>query len=409
MRKRTKDDLRAGLKWAVGLSIALYLVYLLLPRGPRGEPWERWPSAEAAGLSAAGLEEVTSEARRLGTTGFMVVKGGKVLLEYGDIEARGYMAAGRFSIAAMVFGKPVMEGIIDLDMTLAEMGIDDKGGLLPLEKEATIRDLLTFRSGVYHPTEFGDPDGAPPRGSVDPGSRFQLSSWDGLALKPVFELLTDRTLFEAIGKDLGYPLGLQDFNWKRQNPGHERTRSNFTVFNLYVSTRDVARFGQLMLQMGEWKGEQLIPREWVEQMTTIVTPSEEMNPEGYRSLGLGHGYTWWIWQDPDPAGPFAGAYSYFGSYGQYLTVLPRLDMVIAHQVFAGWFGPPKANISWGEYQGILDRLVAAATEPGRPAPLTPSADSPSGRLGTPGEQAPDRPPPRPEPGVRSLPRRPGDQ
>jgi CubicO group peptidase (beta-lactamase class C family) len=360
MRRKTKDDLRRGLKWAGGVIAALYAVSLFLPRGPRGEPWDRWASPEAAGYSADGLQSVEDEARRLGTTGLLVVKGGRVLLEYGDIEARGYMAAGRYSIAAMVYGKPVTDGTLDLDLTLAEMGIDDRGGLLAREKTATIRDLLTFRSGVYHPTEFGGPSGAPPRGSVEPGSRFQFdNSWDGLALKPVFELLTDRTLFQAIGEDLGYPLGLQDFNWKRQNPGHERTRSTFTVYNLYVSTRDVARFGQLMLQRGEWKGEQIIPRAWVQQMTTIVTPAEELYPEAYRSRGLGFGYMWWIWQSPDPDGPYAGAYTYTGSYGQYLTVLPKLDMVVAHQVFAGWFGPPDADISWEEYLGILDRLVAA--------------------------------------------------
>ena len=288
----------------------------------------------------------------------MVITGGKVLLEYGDVQAIGYMAAGRFTLAAMVFGKPVMDWIIDLDMTLAELGIDDRGGLLPRERDATIRDLLSFRSGVYHPTEFGDPRGAPPRGSVEPGSRFQFdNSWDGLALMPIFELLTERTLFEAVGEDLGYPLGLQDFNWRRQNPGHERTRSDFTVYNFYVSTRDVARFGQLMLQEGAWEGRQLIPREWVEEMTTVVTPPEEVHPEEYRDRGLGFGYMWWVM--PDTVGPYAGAFTYTGSYGQYLTVLPKMDMVVAHQVYAGWFGPPDADVSWAAYQGILDRLTAA--------------------------------------------------
>jgi CubicO group peptidase (beta-lactamase class C family) len=364
IRQKTRDDLKKSMKWVLAGALALYLGYRCFPRGPAGEAWERWGSPEAAGYSTVSLEAVEDEARRLGTTGLMVVKGGKVLLEYGDVEARGYMAAGRYSIAAMVYGKPVMDGTIDLGMTLEEMGLDDKGGLLTREKQATIRDLLTYRSGVYHPTEFGDPEGAPPRGSVEPGSRFHFSSWDGLALKPVFELLTDRTLFQAIGEDLGYPLGLQDFNWKRQNPGHEKTRSYFTVYNLYVSTRDVARFGQLMLQKGEWKGLQLIPEEWVGQMTTIVTPAEELFPEEYRSRGLGCGLMWWIWQDPDPEGPYTGAYTYIGSYGQYLTVLPKLDLVVAHQVFAGWFGPPDADVSWEEYEGILERLVAAQESDG---------------------------------------------
>jgi CubicO group peptidase (beta-lactamase class C family) len=209
---------------------------------------------------------------------------------------------------------------------------------------------------------------------VEPGSRFQFdNAWDGLALMPIYALLTGRTLFQAVGEDLGSPLGLQDFNWRRQNPGHERTRSNFTVYNFYMSTRDVARFGQLMLQKGEWKGQQLIPREWVKEMTAVVTPPEEVAPEEYRSRGLGFGYMWWAWPDLD--GPFCGAHTYMGSYGQYLSVLPQLDMVVAHQVFAGWYGPPDANVSWEEYRGILDRIVAAGAtdhEEARQPPPEPS-------------------------------------
>jgi len=358
IRRKTIDDLKRSLRWALVMILVVYVAYRLFPRTPGGEPWERWVSAEAAGYSQTGLEAVAEEAGRLGTTGLMVVTGGKVLLEHGDLDAIGYMAAGRYSLAAMVFGKPVLDGTIDLDVTLAELGIEDRGGLLPREKQATIRSLLTYRSGVYHSTEFGDPSQAPPRGSVEPGSHFHFDNdWDGLVLMPIFELLTGRTLFQAVGEDLGYPLGLQDFNWRRQNPGHERTRSNFTIYNFYVSTRDVARFGQLMLQHGEWKGQQLIPREWVEEMTTAVTPQEEVFPEEYRNRGMDFGYMWWIWPDSD--GPFSGAYTYTGSYGQYLTVLPQLDMVVAHQVYAGWFGPPDADVSWEEYRELLDRIVAA--------------------------------------------------
>lgn len=106
IRNKTRNDLKTGLKWALVMILALSVGYRLFLRAPRGEPWERWASPEAAGYSAAGLEAALKEVRRLGTTGLMVIKGGKVLLEFGKLEARGYMAAGRYSIAAMVFGKP---------------------------------------------------------------------------------------------------------------------------------------------------------------------------------------------------------------------------------------------------------------------------------------------------------------
>lgn len=356
-----------NLKRLIGFLVLGFLTLAvarsLVSRGSRGEPWERWPDAESAGYTSAGLERVRSYTKTLGTTGLMVVVGGKVLFEYGDIEAIGYMAEGRYSVLATVFGKPVEDGTIDLSLTLEELGVDDRPGLLPIEKRATIEDLLTNRSGVYHPTEFGaGPEGTPTRGSVEPGSFFFYHPWGMLAAEDIFEVLTGRTFFRTVGEDLGEPLGLQDFNWKRQNPGHDRSQSVFTLYNLYVSTRDVARFGQLMLQGGEWRGEQLIPREWVERITTEVTPPEGLNPEGYRKRGLGFGYQWWPWHDPDPEGPHVGAYTYMGSYGQYLTILPKLDMVVAHQVYAGWFGAPDPSVPWEQYEGILERLAEARME-----------------------------------------------
>lgn len=365
-KRRSRARRKLAVLTATALAV-LGVIYAFLPReaqGPRGEPWEHWPDAESAGFSEEGLEEVLSYTRTLGTTGLVVVRGGKVTLEYGKVEARGFMAEGRTSVMAMVYGKPVMDGTIDLSLTLEQLGIDDRGGLLPVEKRATIEDLLTNRSGIYHPTEFIDPTkGIPPRGSVEPGSHFHFHSWGGLAARVIFTMLTDRDLFQAIGEDLGYPLGLQDFDWGRHNPGRDRSKSEFTLFQLYVSTRDVARFGQLMLQEGEWKGEQLVPREWVKRMTSVVTPAQEVHPDRYQGLGLGYGLGWWVWHDPDPQGPYVGGYTYIADWGQFLTVLPKLNMVVAHQVFAGWYGAPERSVNWEEFQGILDRLFAALPNP----------------------------------------------
>lgn len=362
-RRRLRRSRRRGtLLTGIGMVLlaSAWVVFANGPRGPTGEPWGRWSDAASAGFSEAGLREVRAYVGTLGTTGLVVLKGGKVLLEYGDIEARGFMAEGRTSVMAMVYGKPVTEGTIDLGLTLEELGIDDRGGLLPLEKQATIEDLLTNRSGVYHPTEFLDPTrGVPPRGSVEPGTYFYFHSWGGLAAREIFTILTGRDLFQAIGEDLAAPLGLQDFNWRRSNPGRDRSRSVFTLFHLYMSTRDVARFGQLMLQNGEWRGEQLVPREWVNRMTTVVTRPDEVNPDRFQGRGLGYGLGWWVWHQPDPEGPYVGAYAYIADWGQFLTVLPKLDMVVAHQVFAGGYRAPERSVQWEEFQGILDRLAAA--------------------------------------------------
>lgn len=299
----------------------------------------------------------------MGTTGLVVVVNGKVVLEYGDVVQRGYLAAGRYSVLAMLYGKPVADGTIDLGMTLGEIGIDDREGLLPVEKRATVEQLLTYRFGVYHPTQFGDgPRGTPPRGSVEPGRYFLYRAWGPLTACGVYELLTGRDFYQAVQEDLGEPLSLQDFRWKRHAKSRDRSPSWFPVYNLFISTRDIARLGQLMLRSGEWRGEQLIPRAWVERITSVVTPREELKPEEYRSRGMGFGYQWWAWDEPDRDSPYFRAFTYTGSYGQYLTVLPALGMVVAHQVYAGWFGAPKKSVTWQAYRGFLERLLAARVD-----------------------------------------------
>jgi hypothetical protein len=358
---------RRGFKTILLPGLLLFLLgfgFFRRHRMAPGEPWEVWSDPQDAGFSPQALEEVHDFARSVGTTGLMVIVGGKVLLEEGDVEARGYLAAGRYSLAAMAFGRYVEDGTVDLSTTLEEMRIEDYGGLLPMEKRATVEDLLTFRSATYHPTPFGpNNEEVPPRGSEVPGSSFYFHPWAGLVTKPVFELLTGIDLFQAFGEDIGAPLGLQDFKWWRMNPGHQRNRSRYTIYNFYMSTRDIARLGQLLLREGQWEGEEIIPAPWVHRMTTQVTPPEEVRPQGYRSRGLGFGYFWWTWNDPDPRSPFAGAYTYIGSYGQYLTILPAMDMVVAHQLFAGWFGAPEGEVTWEEYMGILDRVLAARSQP----------------------------------------------
>ena len=81
----------------------------------------------------------------------MVVTGGKVVYSYGDLAQACYLASARKSVLSMLYGKYVANGTIELDKTMADLGIDEPDGLLPIEKTAKVRDLLIASSGVYHP------------------------------------------------------------------------------------------------------------------------------------------------------------------------------------------------------------------------------------------------------------------
>jgi CubicO group peptidase (beta-lactamase class C family) len=80
----------------------------------------------------------------------VVLYDGKVFYEYGDIQEVSYIASCRKSVLSMLYGKYVDDGTIDLKQDIGSLGIDEKDGLLPREKKATVKDIITSRSGVFH-------------------------------------------------------------------------------------------------------------------------------------------------------------------------------------------------------------------------------------------------------------------
>jgi CubicO group peptidase (beta-lactamase class C family) len=94
-------------------------------------------------------------------------------------------------------------------------------------------------------------------------------------------------------------------------------------------------------------------------MVTPVTRVADMNPESLRSGPHGYGYLWWVWDGPSRTGAYDGAYSGQGAVGQYITVLPQLDMVVAHKTRTGQRdenGRERA-VSGGQYRQLLDLVV----------------------------------------------------
>jgi CubicO group peptidase (beta-lactamase class C family) len=309
------------------------------------------------------LERVRTYAETIPTTGLLVVVGGRVLFEYGDVEEVSYLASVRKSILAMLYGNYVADGTIDLEKTLEELGMDDVGGLLPVERQAKVLHLVTARSGVYHPASNPGDNlaDAPARGSQEPGTYMLYSNWDFNAAGGAFELMTGRDIFDALQTDLAEPLEFQDFDRSLHRKGGDRERSLYPSYHMHLSTRDMARAGYLMLREGNWKGEQVIPADWAREISSVVTPLEEMNPERMRRGPFGYGYMWWIFDGPETEWAFQGGYTGQGAYGQYITVLPALDMVIAHKTAVGPDRGFERRTSWSAFQAVIDRLVEART------------------------------------------------
>lgn len=319
--------------------------------------WERIQNPEGRGWSSDGLERVRQKLSTMHTSGFMAIVGGRVLMEYGDLDTLSYLASVRKSVLAMLYGNYVRAGTINLDETLAQLGIDDIEGLSPLEKQATVRDALTARTGIYHPASNGGDDTrfAPARGTQQPGTYYLYNNWDFNVLGTIFEQKTGLDIYDAIEKDLARPLGFQDWNRAIQRKSGNPQRSKHLAYHINLSTRDMARLGYLMLREGRWNDTQVIPRDWVSEMVQPFTRRTEMNPEPRRSGEFGYGYLWWVFDNPELPAIYQGAYTGLGAVGQQILVMPKLDLVVVHKTVPG----ENRSVSHPQFLEVVKLLLEA--------------------------------------------------
>jgi len=325
-----------------------------------GEHWEYVSRQDlgAYGWDAAKLRSVYDFIRdSANTTGLVVVDRGRVVFTYGDVQELSYLASCRKSILAMLYGYWVKDGTIDLQETIGELGMDDVGGLLPIEKRARILDLITARSGVYHPASNSGDDlaSAPPRGSQEPGTYQLYSNWDFNAAGAAFERLTGRDIYDELQAQLAIPLQFEDWDRSAQHKSGNLNVSVNPAYHIWLSTRDMARIGYLMLHDGTWNGRQVIDADWARRIHSVVTPVSEMHPVQRQSGYFGYGYMWWVWDGPKATGPFEGAYTARGAIGQWITVLPAVDLVIAHKTNSVY----GRTTSWESWQRMIELLFDA--------------------------------------------------
>ncbi|UCC75223.1 MAG: serine hydrolase, partial [Gemmatimonadota bacterium] len=207
----------------------------------------------------------------MGSGTFMVVDRGILVWEYGDTRRNwAVVQSVRKSYLSALYGIYRDEGYIDLSLTLAELGIDDKPpSLTEEEKQANIEQLLQARSGVYHEAAAESQsmkDARPPRGSHPPGTFWYYNNWDFNALGTIFTQLTGTGVFDALYERLAVPLQMQDFQVEDGFYYYE-DMSIHPAYHFAMSARDMARFGLLFLRNGRWRDEQIVPEAWVPRST----------------------------------------------------------------------------------------------------------------------------------------------
>lgn len=324
-----------------------------------GQNWEK-STPERCGFDPVQIGSLTAFLiDSTHATGVTVIVGGKQIYSFGNQERLSYIASCRKSILAMIYGKYVENGTIDLTKSISDLGFDDIGGLLPIEKEATVFDLITARSGVYHPASNpGDSENKPERGSKQPGTYFLYNNWDFNVAGEAFEKMTGLNIYDAFETDIAKPIGMQDWDRSVHKKSGNLNISIYPAYHFHLSVRDMARVGYLMLRHGNWNGTQVISEEWVRRMTSPVSSYAEVT--GKSSVDrFAYGYMWWLFDSASPEylPQYKGAYTARGAMGQYITVVPELDLVVAFKTDSAY----NRKTTPQAYFRFLDKLVNAST------------------------------------------------
>lgn len=272
------------------------------------------------------------------TTSMMVLENGKVVFEYGDVSEISDIKDSKAGLISLLFGKYVENGTINLQETLKANNINEYNGLLAIEKQATIENLLTSTSGVLHPKIQRYVYTFPrerERGSVKPGDYFMINNWDYNVASSILQDKTKNNLHWELENQLAIPLGFQDWNIKNQYTTRDLKKSMFTTYQMHLSTRDMAKIGQLLLQKGTWNGKQVVSKNWIDKMTSTAISKDSVRVRLGRDISSpmqqSYGYSWWLFErfydNPD----FEGAYTSWDRSGQFITVIPKRNVVIAHK------------------------------------------------------------------------------
>lgn len=328
------------------LLLLILLISVVLAQNPQ-QHWQQFATPEEAGFDPGKIAAAKEYYDSLNAAAYLVIYDGKALVSWGDLERRYMCHSVRKSLLSALYGIFVADGVIDLDQTLAQLNIDDKDTLTATEKQATIRDLLKARSGVYHPAAYetaGMKASRPKRGSHKRDEFWYYNNWDFNTLGKIFEQETGVDIFVAFKKRIADPLQMEDFRLMDGYHHLEPHNSNFPAYPFRLSARDMARFGLLFLREGAWNGKQIVSKDWI---TASATPYSQTDDRGG-----GYGYLWWISGEMKEL----GMYSALGVGTQMIAVIPGANMVVVQRVntYLGKQQPPDQRL----LRMILDAKIS---------------------------------------------------
>ena len=309
------------------------------------DPFRRGKASPAMDEAFASyLQAVADSAEQLHS--IMVVQHGKVLEEKFFVPDTAHIlhsVSKTFTSTAVGFA--IAEGLLKLDDRIVDLFPES----LPEQvsdtlAKVTIRHLLTMNSGhgtdPTYAVRSGDGDWV--KGFMEwpfeyePGTCYCYNSLGTYVLSAAVQKVTGQKVVDYLEPRLWQPLGIEKPYWQESPAG-----INTGGWGLFLKTEDLARMGLCILNGGKYCGKQVIPADWVKEMSAAQVPSvnagvnerqvEEIRKDPSSPVYAyfdqeqsdwmqGYGYQMWRCRH--------GAFRADGANGQYILILPEQDAVI---------------------------------------------------------------------------------
>lgn len=333
----------------------------IAPVWPQAE-WER-ASPEAMGMDSRALALLVDYGKNVRMDSLVVTRHGRLVLEAYYAPYRKDMLhrvnSATKAVVGTLAGIAIAEGklpgtqarMLDLFPDRRVQAVDDR------KRSVTLQTLLDNTSGL----QWDEPlDDAPPRSAIEmgrsrdwsqyvldrpmatePGAVFNYNSGASHLVSTIVARAAGMPTQQYAREKLFQPLGIDKWRW-REDPQGIATGG----WGLYLRTADMARYGHLYAQGGQWNGRQVVPREWVQK---VFDAKAEMFP------GRAWRYADYWWTLPNRK-----AYLAVGFLRQLVVVMPETGVVAA---FTGHADYPIEN--------VVEHLERAARSSG---PLPPDAE-----------------------------------
>jgi CubicO group peptidase (beta-lactamase class C family) len=372
-----------------GLKIAIIFVLLLsLIPGCRLQKQQGWPDAnqpnvwptevwiastpEEQGMDSGKLLEMlnTIEKQHIRLHSLLIIRNGYLVLEaYGEPYGPDNVHAvesNTKSVIASLIGIALDQGKIrSTDQRVLELLPNQTVDLSDdRKKDIRLKDLLSMTPGLdcqdQTPPALGMYDSQDwdqyllelPM-TAEPGKEWIYCSGAAHLLSAILAQSTGMQAREYANKYLFQPLGIPEVpseDWESDPEGITNG-----ISGLYLTPRDLAKFGYLYLHKGSWNGQQIVPAEWVKESTH---EQAYIGPDPYvGGLDRRFGYMWSIF-------PHQSMYGYLGMAGQELFVIPEKNMVV---VFTGSLEVGKELM----FLQLVNEYIASAAQSSTPLPARP--------------------------------------